>query len=80
MVRGKRGGRGRGGRGRPAPRGPVTLPPGPVDLGGDLNSAVDGLGRMPPVVSASTDLSSPTSTRVDVGGVAYVLAPGPATA
>lgn len=30
-------------------------------------------GRMPPVVSGSTDLSSPTSTRVDVDGVAYLV-------
>jgi hypothetical protein len=28
---------------------------------------------MPPVVSGSTDLSSPTSTRVDVDGVAYLV-------
>lgn len=39
----------------------------------DLNSAVDRLGRMPTVVTGSTDLAPPTLTTVDANGVAYLV-------
>jgi hypothetical protein len=39
----------------------------------NLNSAIDNLGRTPPVIPGSTDLAPPTSTLVDVGGVAYLV-------
>ena len=45
----------------------------PAPAGKDLNAAVDNLGRMPPVVTGSTDLASPSSTTVDVNGVAYLV-------
>jgi len=72
---------GRGHRRRHKPRhdhdGPAHVPPHqpPVshDVGGNLNSAVDALGRMPAVVAGSTDLASPTSTTVDSNGVAYLV-------
>lgn len=38
-----------------------------------LNSAVDLLGRMPIIVSGSTDLAPPTSSLVDGNGVAYII-------
>jgi hypothetical protein len=40
---------------------------------GDLNAAVDHVGRMPPVVSGSTDLAPPGTSTVDVNGVAYLV-------
>jgi hypothetical protein len=78
--KGRRGqGRGHHPRHKPRPdhNGPVHVPPRhpPVhpDIGGNLNSAVDTLGRMPAVVAGSTELSSPPPTSVDSNGVAYLV-------
>jgi hypothetical protein len=43
----------------------------PASAGGDLNAAVDRLGRLPTIVAGSTDLGPPTATTVDANGVAY---------
>src|SRR5262249_49407895 len=48
---------------------PVGFVPGPADL----NFTVDKCGRMPIVVSGSTDLAAPTTSMVDANGVAYLL-------
>jgi hypothetical protein len=45
----------------------------PIAAGENLDSIVDDFGRMPTVVSGSTDLSAPTTTSVDVNGVAYLV-------
>lgn len=52
---------------------PVTPEPVVIVPGEDLNSVVDGFGRMPPVVSGSTELAPPTSTTVNANGVAYLI-------
>jgi hypothetical protein len=54
------------GRGAIAARGEVSDPSG-------VNSAVDACGRMPTVVSGSTNLSTPSQRSVDVNGVAYII-------
>ena len=38
-----------------------------------IDFAVDNCGRMPLVVTGSTDVAPPTSTTVDAGGVAYLV-------
>jgi hypothetical protein len=45
----------------------------PAPATGDLNSAIDSLGRMPRVVAGSTDLAPPTQASVDVNSVAYLV-------
>ncbi len=45
----------------------------PAVAGQSLDDAVNGCGRMPVVVSGSTDLGAPSTTSVDAGGVAYVV-------
>ncbi|MFD2081580.1 D-mannose binding lectin [Actinopolymorpha cephalotaxi] len=57
---------GPGGVGSIPPRGYVTEP-------GGLNGAVDQCGRLPAVVAGSADLAPPSSTTVDVSGVAYTI-------
>lgn len=52
---------------------PVTPEPVVIAPGEDLNTVVDAFGRMPPVVSGSTDLAPPTSTTVNANGVAYLI-------
>lgn len=43
------------------------------DIGGDLNTIIDQLGRMPAIVTGSTNLAPPTTTTVDANGVAYLI-------
>jgi hypothetical protein len=55
------------------PIGPVVIDvPLPAPAGGELNSAIDRLGRMPPVVTGSTSLGK-SSKPIDGSGVAYTL-------
>jgi hypothetical protein len=55
-----------GGAGRILPIGYVSAPE-------NINFDVDKCGRMPPVVSGSTDIGAPTRTTVDANGVAYIV-------
>ncbi|GAA3830229.1 hypothetical protein GCM10022226_58840 [Sphaerisporangium flaviroseum] len=55
-----------GGAGSIPAAGFVNAPP-------TLSASLDQLGRLPPVITGSSDLAPPQSSTVDAGGVAYVV-------
>jgi hypothetical protein len=51
-----------------------AIPPaGYIDRASSLDDAIDGVGRLPAIITGSSDLGQPSTTTVDAGGVAYLV-------